>query len=724
MKFSKNILLAIFLMSGILSVSADKMSPDTRIRFEERSRIAPLSTDGTTSTMQVFIAFEPGFDTGLLDMPGVEVQSVFEKVATAKVTLEAMETLCELDGVRYVQMASEVKLLNDFGRKDLHVDNVHLNTDKTLPQGYTGKGVIVGMIDTGVEYGHRAFYNSRGTELRIRRSWEQTYLGGGIPPEGFSYGRELKTEEELIQAAYDSRSEYHGSHTMCTAAGGGNLMTKYYGMAPDADIVFVSFNSEDNTTVADGIKYIFDYADEMNMPCVINMSLGSHHGPHDGTSYLDQVIDQLTGPGRIIVGAVGNEGENRMHVTKSFTETDKTMKTMMTLNSSQSHKYQYLDIWGTPGSNFKVNLAIFNSLKGQTVDKSNVFDTADKDQKPIGYFTYLDELGVDMDAVIYGEINPENNAPHVWVQAKLGDMGQGRMPGLIIEGEPGATVHAWNEGLHEFSSNNKAGFTNGDHNCTAGEIGGTAKRIISVGSYDGRDILVVQRFYGIDMNDQNMIPYQQYSHSVFSSYGPTADGRIVPHILAPGLPVISALNRYALNASEIEEIMSDYTTDSSGRKYYYVYNIGTSMSAPHVAGIVALMLQANPNLTPEEARDIIQSTADTWDEMGAVPNNTYGAGRINALECVRKALSLSSVNDVFDDAGDNATQIWGVNGMINVNTPAVGSTLRLYSTTGQLLHETVIDSTSTVIDGSRWGHCILLAEIAHNSSRRTFKIAL
>lgn len=724
MNYSKNILLALFMVSGILSATADKMSPDTRIRFEERSRIRPLSTNESAATMQVFIAFEPGFDTGLLDMPGVEMQSVFEHIATAKVTMEAMEALCELDGVRYVQMASEVKLLNDFSRRELHVDNVHLNTAKILPQGYTGKGVIVGMIDTGVEYGHRAFYDSTGKELRIRRSWEQTYIGGGIPPEGFSYGRELSTEDELLLATYDTRAAYHGTHTMGTAAGGGNLKTRYYGMAPDADIVFVSFNSEDNTSIADGIKYIFDYADEMNMPCVINMSIGSHHGPHDGTSYLDQIIDQMTGPGRIIVGAVGNEGESRLHVSKSFTETDKVMKTMLTLSSNQSHKLHYIDIWGTPGSNLKVNMAIFNSLKGQTVDKSNIFDTADKDQRPIGYFTYLEEIGIDMDAVIYGEINPENNSPHVWIQAELGDMGQGRMPGLIIEGEPGATVHAWNEGLHEFSSNNKAGFTNGDHNCTVGEVGGTAKRIITVGSYDGRDTLVMQRKHWIDMKEVDVIPYKKYNHSVFSSYGPTADGRIVPHVLAPGLPVISALNRYALNASEIEQVYSDYTTDSSGRNYYYVYNIGTSMSAPQVAGVIALMLQANPNLTPEEARDIIQSTADTWEEMGDVPNNTYGAGRINALECVRKALSLSSVNDIFDDAGDNATQIWGANGMINVHTPAVGSSLRIYNTTGLLLHESVIDSTSTVIDASHWGHGILIAEIAVNSSRRTFKIAL
>lgn len=717
MNFSR-ILVISLLVSGILSASADKMSPDTRIRLEQGISKAPAkSADQENSPIKVFIAIDAGFDVENLAIPGVEINSVFGKVVTAAATPEAIRVLSETEGIRYIQMASNVNILNDFSRRDLHVNDVHENTGGTLPQGFTGKGVIVGMLDTGVEYGHRAFYSSDGSELRIRSIWHQK--GFGTPPEKFPYGSELTTESDMLRVATDSRSQYHGCHTMGTAAGGGNLPTKYYGMAPEADIVFVSVDTEDNTAIADGIRYIFDYADEMDMPCVINMSLGSHHGPHDGTSYLDQIIDELSGPGRIIVGAVGNEGQARMHATKTFTDTDNTLKTFLTFASNQNHKYQYIDIWGTPGSDIKVGMGIFNSLKGQTVDKSNVFDTSLEDQKVIGYFTYLDEQGVNMDAVIAGEVNPENNSPHVWIQAEIGDLGQGRMPGLIVEGESGATVHMWNEGLHEFSSNNKAGFTNGDTDSTVGEIGGTAKRIITVGSYDGRDSLVVQRNYWIDMND---IPiYKQYQHSVFSSYGPTADGRTVPHVLAPGLPVISALNRYAFEASALDEEMSDYTVDPSGRKYYYVYNIGTSMSAPHVTGIIALMLQACPELTPETAREIIQSTADTWEEMGAVPNNTYGAGRINALECIRKTLDLSSVSDV---ALGNTTGIWCENNVITVLTSSPGATLRLYNLSGHMITERKLESTSSEIDATHFGHGIYIAEIVDDNSRQTFKIAL
>ena len=130
----------------------------------------------------------------------------------------------------------------------------------------------------------------------------------------------------MLNVVYDSSSEYHGAHTMGIAAGG-DMKSKYYGVAPDADIVFVSFKSDD-TNIADAIKYIFDYADKVDKPCVINMSLGQHIGPHNGTSFLDRLIDESTGPGRIIVGAAGNEGNVRLHTSKTFTADDTQLKSM------------------------------------------------------------------------------------------------------------------------------------------------------------------------------------------------------------------------------------------------------------------------------------------------------------------------------------------------------------------------------------------------------------
>lgn len=724
MKYTK-IIVSLLLSLVALGASADKLSPDTRMHLNERAKTMKInSTDADElPSLKVFVALEEGYSVNDIQIPGVEVQSAFLSAVTASVTAQAIDALTKLDAVRYIQIASDVRLCNDFGRRDLKVDYVHKNLGGMLPQAYTGKDVIVGIIDTGVEYGHRAFYSSDGKQLRIKRVWNQNQ--NGVAPEGYTYGKEFTNEADILLATYDTAREYHGSHTMGTAAGGGNLQTKYYGMAPDADIVFVSFKNEDNTTIADAIKYIFDYADSQGRPCVINMSLGSHHGPHDGSSYLDQIIDEMSGPGHIIVGACGNEGEVRMHASKTFTESDKTFKTMLTFNSGVSHKLHYIDIWGSEGSNLKLNMAIFNSLKGQVVTRSDVFDTANPNPNGLIYYTYLDENGADLDCLVSGEVNPENNCPHIYVRCQVGDLGTSRMPGLLIQGDPGATVNMWSEGGHEFSSNSLKGFTNGDNAMTVGEIGGTANRIITVGSYDGRDTVLFEHGTKYLLMSNTPYPYKMYDHSTFSSLGPTADGRTVPTVCAPGMPVISAINRYYSGLTDPTIETCDYTTDTSGRNYYYMYNMGTSMSAPHVAGVIALMLQANPDLTPEDAKQIIQETADTWTAMGELPNNSWGAGRINALECVRRAVAMNGIQSITDaDVDMESTQVWGENGAVKVSTPSVGSTVRIYNLSGMLLCEKTLTDTYTTIDASGWGHGVYVAEVTGKNSRNSFKIAL
>ncbi len=130
-----------------------------------------------------------------------------------------------------------------------------------------------------------------------------------------------------MSARVDTEGEYHGSHVAGIATGA-DKKSGYHGVAPDADIVFVSFG-QNSVDIPNAVKYIFDYAESVGKPCVINMSLGSHMGPHDGTSTIDRFFDSVVGPGRILVGAAGNEGGKRLHVHKTFTEDDKTLKTIL-----------------------------------------------------------------------------------------------------------------------------------------------------------------------------------------------------------------------------------------------------------------------------------------------------------------------------------------------------------------------------------------------------------
>ena len=202
---------------------------------------------------------------------------------------------------------------------------------------FRGKDVVIGIIDYGFQYDHITFFDAETrSDLRIKRVWNQNATGD-TPPVGFSGGREYKTQEEILAAKYDDSTDDigHGTHVAGIATGAftGNV---YRGVAPEADVALVSYKMDDssssNVSISNGIKYIYDYATSVNKPCVVNMSLGMHLGPHDGTSTFDVVCDQMQGEGKLLVGSAGNEGADKVHVEKTLAEGD-SLKTFVSFMS-------------------------------------------------------------------------------------------------------------------------------------------------------------------------------------------------------------------------------------------------------------------------------------------------------------------------------------------------------------------------------------------------------
>lgn len=660
-----------------------------------------------------------------LEEIGVTIRRDYGDFATATIPVDILRQAGEVEGVKYISLGNNVNLLNDYVRDHTLVNDIHDNTGNTLPRPYTGKGIVVGIIDSGVEYGHIAFRDQDGDALRIKAVWNQTTNYGGTAPEKFGYGIEMREPSQILAKTYDTSSTYHGSHTMGTAAGA-DMTNDYYGVAPEADIVFVSFKNDD-ACIADAIQYIFDYADEVDKPCVINMSLGEHTGPHNGTSTLDRHIDSLTGPGRIIVGACGNEAEYRIHASETFTEQDTQLKTMLTFAKGVSHNRHYLDIWGTAGTDFSVRLCVAHALKGNITYRTPAIDTADPDKKTVVSAFDIEDVGVTGTLILRGEINPLNGQPHVMVECSIEEVADGRVPGIIIDGQPGQRVDLWNYGGHEFSSNGKSGWTDGTISGTVGEIGGTAHTIIPVGSYDARD-----RIYwtsgGYSIWAENF-PYEADARSIFSSCGPTVDGRVVPSVLAPGNPVVSAINRYAYEAMgfDLFYMTNGVSTRPDGVKSYYSYSSGTSMAAPVVAGTIALMLEANPNLTPDQIKEIIARTSITGDYMGQLPNNEYGSGLLNSLACVKEAVALSGVSAPADGtSGEPSVKVWKEGQTLMVATPSLSGSARLTvtDTTGRTVAVTDLTGTLTSLDCSGWGNGVFIVTVDNRQTRLSTKVAL
>lgn len=587
-----------------------------------------------TSYINAFIEFDGVVPYKALAEYDVQLNALVENMATARIPVDNLEAVSLLEHVQYVELGLPVSKLMDNARVVTQADKVMAGTG--LETAYKGKDVLVGIVDGGFQYGHADFYDPQTGELRIKRVWNQNKTRQNTP-QGYDYGAEYQTSDEILAAAYDSWTETHGTHVAGIAAGSDvNNENPYYGIASQADLVLVSYDVNDNannTHIADGVKYIYDYAASVGKPCVVNLSLGMHVGPHDGTSFFDRFCDQLQGPGRLLVGAAGNENEAAIHLSKSFTGPDNELNTFLAFEDNPNGPYAVVDVWGEENEKFSLQVFVYDAAYREVFASDKVTIG--------GAGSYEYELREDKDGatgVFYIGMEKKaqaNNRPHILFIADMSQINRGYKIGLKISGSSG-TLHAWSYGA-QFNSHDRLGFSNGNGENSVGEIGGTGKRIISVGAFTSKSVF--KNIY----NDVR--GYGQYENEIttFSSCGPTLDGRMKPDVTAPGSAIVSSFSDQML--SQMDYYFSFVMKSSfSGHDYYYGAMQGTSMAAPFVAGVLATWLEAKNDLTPEEAKYILKLTSMkdkyTGDASG-IDKNTWGYGKINAWEGIKRCIDLA-----------------------------------------------------------------------------------
>src|SRR5579859_318721 len=177
-----------------------------------------------------------------------------------------------------------------------------------------GQGVLVGIVDSGIDYRNPDFKNPNGT-TRIKYIWDQTSKGKA--PAGFAYGNECASSSINNGSCTERDVEGHGTHVAGIAAGNGRSSNppRYIGVANQADIAVVKLRATKETDIVDGCRYLIQKAQQLREPLVINLSLGTDSEPHDGSGTVGQALSQLTGSGRIIVAAAGNESLRAGHAS-------------------------------------------------------------------------------------------------------------------------------------------------------------------------------------------------------------------------------------------------------------------------------------------------------------------------------------------------------------------------------------------------------------------------
>jgi len=634
------------------------------------------------------------FNKSNVESLGVKLNTEAGNFFTALIPINSLETLFAVEGIVSVEIAEKVHSTMDSARALTNVNQVHAGTG--LPQAYTGNGVIVGVIDDGFDYTHPNFRNLSTQQTRISRVWEQN----GITTAPAPYGTEYVGPVAILNKMRDKVDKSHGTHVAGSAAGSGGISANsaLRGVANDSEIVLVSTNMTD-TGIFNGIQYIFEQATSQNKPAVINMSIGGHFGPHDGTSAFDSACNSLIGPGKILVGAAGNEGGNKIHVNKTLSSNG-SLLSFIYFSSNPSlftNGKTKIDIWGEVGKNFSVSINVYNIITNSYVSWTPYVNTLTNTSTYTG-FIYDNDTTSPSDGCVV-EISTENSnanngKPHAVVQ--IDNSYQDDVANILLFEviSNDGSVNAWHCGnvegtpefsdLSEFSSITQAGATvgatNGNTDMTVGEIGGTGNSIISVGAYTSKNSYT--NF--LDNSPSLDFPGTLGSIASFSSKGPTVDGRFKPDITAPGNVIVSSVSRFDSNYNSTSP-ETVYGLNDGTNNWWFGAMQGTSMSSPLVAGIIALWLQAKPNLTVAQIKTILQTRSITAG-LGSLPNNTWGSGKIDAYAGIQYINQFLNI-DSFDNTNNFTVYPNPTSSKVYITSKEYVSTYEIFNTLGQKVKE-------------------------------------
>jgi len=577
----------------------EKLSPTLAVAVDDYARagvralavhsqnLGMVSVDDTPKPPRVVVFLHPkaGADLDHLSDLGIEVNGAAgsDGVRTAIVPMDSIDQLSEDGAVSRIVPAQRLRLLMDVARAAIKVPAFR----KTAK--LSGKGVIVGVVDTGIEVGHPDFAG------RILQVWDQTLNGTGVV-EG-AYGVELSGA-----AMVQSRDTVgHGTHVAGIAAGADPT---YTGVAPEADLVIVKSDLMD-AHIADGIRYIFRVAEERNMPAVVNLSLGGHADGHDGSDSLSAVIDEAVGPGRIVCCAAGNEGNLNIHaqvlVQKGRT---RTIACAMARRGPNDPAFvAAYNGWYSRADRLEVSV-VSPSEVATPFQSILATGSPSKDyQLPEGAVRIItpgpDPANGDHNFVVMIEPAPTSpTAPAPGGQWRL------RLKGTKVSK---GTVDVWtiDERVSLFSGRTVV------DNMKIGSPG-AASGAITLASYttkvEWENMFGDPFTAGLELDDV----------SDFSSEGPRRDGAEKPDLAAPGAMIAAALSVHS-------GAQPNFLVDS-----LHTLKSGTSMATPFVVGLVALLLQRQPDLKPAAAKTLLRKNSLIPGQKTGVFDPKWGYGVISA----------------------------------------------------------------------------------------------
>lgn len=581
--------------------------------------------------------------SGLAMLTGIRTVSAIEVVKSAQMPTPPVTDIAPTFAipVRGGSTSTKPVLANEFNRQSL-----------------TGKNVIVGVIDSGIDWQHEDFIREDGTS-RILAIWDlfdssyETSNGaiGSKPPVYLESEKKwlgtLYTNAQInaalkgAETVMSTDKHGHGTAVAGTAVSNGRATADgvpagtYMGVAPEADLVVV--RAMDCTYFSPFAEltagWIAEFASTLGRPVVINMSFGTHGSSHDGTSPGEQFIDSLVGPrkpGKVITVAAGNDGRYSLHASSRFGprrpgQIDKVSQGIELFVKSPAAVHGVFNTDDDWCIGFKSTNPMFQGTDG----------------KPVTIFVFKNSGNVDHK--VSGTLNAPAMAQSFIDSLILQVAGQGQTTDILRLPLPSGDYMFWGYGvgpdvkdgrfdLYSAEFLSRAVFGLGAEKFGVVASPGNAKNAITVGSFDFRDSW-------LNVNGETTMYNMLLGNaSSYTSAGFRRDGLVKPDIAAPARFTIASLAREAqpsLGGCDGSMASGDGTFFTQDGRH--VAWQGTSAATPFVTGVIALMLQKNPTLDAEQVRQILRTTARSGGKVGAVPNQIWGWGMVNpqaALQAV------------------------------------------------------------------------------------------
>ena len=621
---------------------------------------------------------------------GGEIEGALGQMAVVTLPLESVARVAQLEGIERMDLTHTGRPLTDVTVNETHVADIVGKPAGSVAQ-LTGKGVMVCIIDYGINFSHRAFLDAN-KKSRVKVVYLMDRKDGTAGEDGKKFTYTHPTAGEVTAAGYyydtekginglpdsDIADDTHGTHTAAIAVGS-KSDKGFTGMAPEADIMLIPFNGSINfmkpeqlqTDIERALMFAVNYAKQHNLDMVINMSLGSHDGPHDGTGTIPDLLKEAAKT-VIPVMSSGNEGDNHIHIYRKFTTTANVVKAYMPMQQEKISLFGIEDIAckvnsivsiysrqpAASGQSLKAKLSMYRNnvlkwesqwveVKAGDTQKQTWMRTGNDKEASYTYDETLSKVSY-ANVAMWGGIEKGKFAIRLSGDGPLVKEDDGGCESftITVQGSDGVEIDMWEESSGFPADEDDPSIVQGDNSMSASDWA-TTPYVISVGAYCAntkeRQLLSDDETSAATLND--IAP--------FSSYGEYPNGVKVPTVCAPGVNVVSAVNPAAIDEEVKSKMKASMMWDGSP----YNTMSGTSMAAPVVSGIIALWKQAKPHMTYDEVKKALQNGCTT-DAFTAKAPLRWGFGKIDAKKGLEYILSSAGIEDVLRPTPDEQPAIY------------------------------------------------------------------